>query len=165
MKEPIWLSTMRSYIGQKEVAGVKSNDWIISLWDSVPWIWSTVARKDDSILPWCGAVMRLVMLMCGIEPPKKWWSAIAWTDWGTRLERPVLGCIGIIKRKGGAHVTILAGINNNGDYICIGGNQGDEVKRSAFKPNQFLAFVWPERWPVGVNKLPLLSASFSESEA
>lgn len=165
MKEPIWLSTARRHIGQKEIAGIKSNEWILSLWETVPWIWSTVAGKDDSLLPWCGAFMNKVMLMCGIESPKKWWSAARWADWGTPLKKPVLGCIAIKKRKGGAHVTILCGRDNAGNYIGIGGNQGDSVKLSAFKPAEFTSYVWPKNWPIGVTPLPLLSAEAIESEA
>jgi uncharacterized protein (TIGR02594 family) len=163
--EPLWLTHARKYIGQKEIAGVASNKWILSLWDSVPWIWASVARKDDTLLPWCGAFMRLIMISSGQVPPKKWWSAAEWAKWGTPLKSPVFGCVYIRKRDGGAHVTLMAGKNNAGYYCCIGGNQGDAVKLSTFKPSPGDVFVWPMGEDMHLIPLPILSAAMSTSEA
>jgi uncharacterized protein (TIGR02594 family) len=165
MKEPVWVTEARSHIGKSEVAGLNSNKWILSLWDTAPWIWSTVARKDDTLLAWCGAFIRLVVTQVGIVPPKSWWSANAWAKWGTRLKSPVLGCIGVMKRTGGAHVTIIIGRDNAGRLIGLGGNQGDMVKLSAFKPELFTAFVWPPNQTIRLAPLPNLSAALSVSEA
>jgi uncharacterized protein (TIGR02594 family) len=165
MREPIWVTEARSHIGKKEVAGVGSNKWILSLWETVPWIWSTVARKDDTLLAWCGAFVRLVMLECNITPPKGWWSAKNWAAWGAPVKTPTLGCIGVMKRKGGAHVTILIGKDNAGNLIGLGGNQGDMVKKSAFKPELFVAFVYPPNQKNYNITLPILSAALSVSEA
>lgn len=165
MREPIWVTEARSYIGQTEVAGKGSSKWILSLWETVPWIWSTVARKDDTLLAWCGAFMRLVFVECAIAPPKKWWSAKEWATWGTPLKTPVLGCVGVMKRTGGAHVTLLVGKNNAGMFIGIGGNQGDMVKKSAFRPELFSAFVYPPNQTIVLTPLPNMSAAISESEA
>lgn len=165
MREPIWVIEARSHIGKKEVAGKGNSAWVLSLWETVPWIWSTVAHKDDSLLAWCGAFMRLVVTQCGISPPKKWWSASSWAAWGTPLKTPVLGCFGVMKRKGGAHITLIIGKNNAGMLIGLGGNQGDMVKLSAFKPELFNAFVYPPNQTIILTPLPNLSAALSESEA
>lgn len=165
MKEPIWVTAARRYIGQAEVAGKGSNAWILSLWETVPWIWSTVARKDDTLLAWCGAFMRLVFTQCEIQAPKKWWSAKEWAAWGVPLKSPILGCVGVISRKGGAHVTLLIGKDNAGRLIGLGGNQGDMVKKSAFEPQVFIAYVWPPNQTIILTALPNINAALSESEA
>jgi uncharacterized protein (TIGR02594 family) len=164
MQEPIWVTEARSHIGKSEVAGLNSDKWILSLWETVPWIWSTVARKDDGLLAWCGAFVRFIMVQTGIEPPKNWWSAASWANWGTPLKSPILGCVGVMKRKGGAHVTIIIGKDYAGNLIGLGGNQGDMVKKSAFKPEFFTAFVWPPNQAIRLTALPHLSAAPSMSE-
>lgn len=164
--DPIWIYEARKYVGQKEIAGISSNPWVLGLWAIVPWIWATVTRKDDSVLPWCGAFMRLVMVNCGITPPKKWWSANEWSKWGFAIQKPIRGCIGIMKRPDGAHVGIILGKDSAGNYLVLGGNQGDAVKVSAFNPNRFTAFVWPTGHPMKIDLLPILaSAAISSSEA
>jgi uncharacterized protein (TIGR02594 family) len=165
MSDPVWLKSARKYIGQKEVAGLKSNAWIIGLWQTIPWIWSTVARKDDSVLPWCGAFIRLVMVENKIVPPKKWWSAREWATWGMPLHKPLLGCIGVMRRTGGGHVGIIVGRDNAGNLLMIGGNQGDSVNIAAFNPNRFTEFVWPRGHEMILDSLPILSAALSVSEA
>lgn len=165
MKDPIWLKNARKYIGQREVAGKDSNAWVLGLWDTVPWIWSSVARKDDTLLPWCGAFMRQVMVESGIEPPKKWWSAASWASWGSPQRKALFGCVGVMKRTGGGHVAIIVGRDNSGNLICLGGNQGDAVKLSAFNPNRFTEFVWPLGHKTSACELPILTASLSVSEA
>jgi uncharacterized protein (TIGR02594 family) len=164
-KDPAWLASARKYIGQKEVAGGGSSKWILSLWETVPWIWSTVACKDDTLLAWCGAFIRLVMVENGVTPPKKWWSAASWADWGIPLKSPAYGCIAVMKRKGGAHVTIIVGINHAGKLVGLGGNQGDAVKLSAFEPSLFSAYVWPPNQAFKLKPLPNLFATMSESES
>jgi uncharacterized protein (TIGR02594 family) len=105
------------------------------------------------------------MLECNITPPKGWWSAKNWAAWGAPVKTPTLGCIGVMKRKGGAHVTILIGKDNAGNLIGLGGNQGDMVKKSAFKPELFVAFVYPPNQKNYNITLPILSAALSVSEA
>ena len=165
MKDPIWLKVARKFIGQKEVKGIQSNPWILSLWDTVPWIWSTVTRKDDSVLPWCGTFMRKVMVDSGIAPPRKWWSARTWSTWGISLTVPLFGCVGVMSRKGGGHVGIIIGRDNAGNLLVLGGNQGDAVSVAAFNPSRFTAFVWPKGHEVMLGQLPILSAALSVNEA
>ncbi len=165
MIDPCWIKRARSLIGKKEVPGAKSDMWVLGLWDTIPWIWSTVARKDDSIVPWCGAFCRYVMAECSLPFPKKWWSAASWLDYGTRLPNPVFGCIGVLKRPKGAHVTFIIGKDNAGNLLGLGGNQGDAVKVSAFKRERFTGFVWPEGATIRWDGLPILSAEVSESES
>lgn len=166
--EPKWLTESRKYIEQKEITGPQSNDWIISLWQPIPWIWSTVTRRDDSLLPWCGAFIRFILVLCNIKPPKEWYRARGYINFGHRLHSPVLGAIGVIKNKRGYHVGIVAGRDNAGNVCMIGGNQDNQVKISAFKPDAFVAYVWPNFEYTTIpmaGTLPILSAALSASEA
>lgn len=166
--EPKWLTSARSYIGQREIPGQDSNQWILGLWAIVPWIWLTVRRKDDSLLPWCGAFVRLCLSEAGLTPPKAWYRAMAYAEYGTNVGRPVLGAIGVIKNGKQWHVGFVLGKDNAGNIIMLGGNQNDSVKLSAFKPELFKAYRWPagatEQVPMA-GLLPILSAALSTSEA
>lgn len=163
-KEAGWLGFARGFIGQKEIAGLKSNPWIMQLWDQAAWLWKT--KQDDSQLPWCGAFVAHCLRLDGITPPKNWFRASAFADYGQRLSQPILGCIGVMTREGGGHVGFVVGQDSAGNILMIGGNQGDAVKISAFKASRFTSFVWPN---IATNPsyaiLPILSASLSTSEA
>lgn len=166
--EPKWLQVARQYLGQKEVPGPQSNPWILGLWETIPWIWSTVTRKDDSLAAWCGAFMRLCLVMSDLTPPKAWYRASAYVEYGINVGYPALGAIGIIKNGKQWHVGIIAGKDHAGNIIMLGGNQNDSVKLSAFKPDLFKAYRWPdqsyEKIPLA-GSLPILSAALSTSEA
>lgn len=169
IKDPPWLVEAKKHEGKKEVPGVKNNDWVIGLWDSIPWIWSTVIRKDDNLLPWCGAFIKLCLDKAGIKPPKAWYRAKAYIDFGTPIYHPAYGCIGVIKNaKGKYHVGIVIGWDAAGNIMLYGGNQNDMVRVSAFKFKSFVAFVWPsddvQNIPMA-GTLPILDADFSMSEA
>jgi uncharacterized protein (TIGR02594 family) len=167
--DPIWIKNARQYIGQKEVSGVQSNSWILSLWQPIPWIWATVTRKDDTLLPWCGAFVRFVLVLCGIKPPKEWYRARGFIGFGVPMTEPVVGAIGVIKNsKGQFHVGFVLGADHAGNIILLGGNQNDQVKLSAFKKSAFVAYSWPDAniAPIpAAGPLPILSAALSTSEA
>lgn len=169
IKDPPWLAAARKYEGNKEVPGPKSNAWILGLWAAIPWIWATVRFKDDNLLPWCGAFIKLCLVESGITPPKDWYRAKAYIGFGTKLNYPAFGSIGVVKNsKGKYHVGIVAGKNMNGDIMLYGGNQNDMVKVSAFKYESFEAWVWPNYEYKDIplaGTLPILDADFSTSEA
>lgn len=143
---------------------MKSNPWIVKLWDKAAWLWAT--KKDDSQLPWCGAFVAHCLRLSGLTPPANWFRASAYATYGTKLPKPVLGCIGVMTREGGGHVGFVAGKDNAGNILMLGGNQGDSVKISAFKPHKFTAFVWPNSvFLPAWQELPILSAALSASEA
>ena len=65
----------------------------------------------------------------------------------------------------GGHVTFIAGKNNNGDLIGLGGNQSDQVCYRAFKEDDFVAFVWPSIYPKEERfNLPLIEIKTSGTE-
>lgn len=161
-----WMTEARKHLGQKEVLGWGSNKWILSLWDTVPWIWSTVSRKDDSILPWCGAFVRHCFIKSGITPPKHWYRAKAYFDFGTKLYTPAVGAVCVIKnRYGRYHVGFVVGRDHAGNVLLIGGNQSDSVKISAFRHDAVRYLGWPGDIKDMSTDLPILTAALSDSEA
>ena len=132
MKPSIVVEAER-YIGQREIPGLKSNPWVVALWyNAASWL-ANGKPADDSTVPWCGAFVRFVVMLCGWKPPAKWWSARSWLSWGVPVDFPCVGAVAIYDRPGeGAHVTIIAGQRSDGALMGIGGNQGDAVSLAPF---------------------------------
>src|SRR5262249_54047386 len=99
---------------------------------------SYAALYQHEHTPWCGLTEAYCMAMCGIRPPfgtadtDRWMWALAWADdaeFGVRLSAPRLGCIVVMERESGGHVTTFE--STDGDhYRCRGGNQSDMVNVS-----------------------------------
>lgn len=164
MSDPCYLFNARSFIGIKEVPGIKSAPFIQRLWDKVPWLWNM--HKDDSTLAWCGAFVAHCLRLCGITPPKEWYRAKSYMEFGYKLSRPIVGAIAVIKNARGYHVGFVVGQTFTGNILILGGNQNDMVKVSAFKPDVIVAYRWVPAVTLPIWKpLPILSAELSGSEA
>ena len=171
MTDPRWLTVARGYIGQREVPGPQSSPWIRELWYSLKvgaWYWSHYGR-DDSRLPWCGALCARSFDEAGYTYPKNYASARAWLDWGLELEQPELGCIAVFARKGGGHVGFVVGRDERGYLLVLGGNQGDAVSIAPFSTDRLLGYRWPVEAFVEmpVDSLPLIASTqpLSHNEA
>lgn len=156
MKEPIWLKEARKHIGQKEVAGLKSNPWIVGLRGKVK-SWLT---GDDGVVPWCGLFCDFCMTAAGIAPPKNSFRAKSWLDWGTAIANPVVGAVVVFTRDGGGHVGFVVGKDKAGSLLVLGGNQGDMVKVSPFALSRVTGFRVPTDWnlPYESMTLPVLAS-------
>jgi uncharacterized protein (TIGR02594 family) len=163
------ITIAEKYLGQREISGPESNSWIMSLWNPIPWIWSTVSRKDDTLLPWCGAFIRLVLTEAGLRPPKNWFRAREYLTYGYDLNAPARGAIGVIKTGKQWHVGIIAGIDQNRNIVMIGGNQNDSVKYSSFRPSVFQGYRWPltmsEYYEGKYYELPVINSELSTSQS
>ncbi len=138
-----WIEEAYKYIGQKEIAGIKSNSWILSLWQlKDKWL-----GTDDSKVPWCGAFVNYVLTNCGYSTIKTYYRARDWAKWGQSLPKPCAGCIVVFERTGGGHVGFLLGQDKSGNLLVLGGNQGDSVNIAAFDPNRAIAYRWPNEKP------------------
>lgn len=109
--------------GTFEAQGAKDNPDILA--------WAKEAHvggyNADSI-PWCGLFAAIVATRAGWQdqiPASPLW-ALAWLDFGEKVESPVLGDILVYQRKGGGHVCLYVGEDGT-HYHCLGGNQGDQV--------------------------------------
>ena len=54
-------------------------------------------------------------------------GALNWGGYGQKLDKPALGAIVSLTRKGGGHVGIVVGVNNDNSLVILGGNQSHSV--------------------------------------
>ena len=164
-KELPWIAEARKHIGLSEIPGKNHNPVIRN------WLISLKAWWQDDETPWCGTFAAHCCRQGGRDVPQHWYRARAWADAGTRLSRPVYGCLAVFSREGGGHVGFVVGQDGNGNLLVLGGNQGNKVSIAAFPRSRVLAYVWPsengvKRMPaVGRYTLPVGHAAASRSEA
>lgn len=135
---PEWVVEALKHIGLKEVVGPKHSPAILS------WIKNLSGWFTDDETPWCGTFVAQCLKEAGRGYPKHWYRALAYADYGTKLAKPAYGCIGVMGRTGGGHVTFIVGETNDGKYLVgLGGNQSNAVNLMKFPKSRFTAFVWP----------------------
>ena len=170
MIESAWMIEARKHIGKREVPGPGVNAWIKDLWHGLPggkWFWNHYGQ-DDSKLPWCGAFVAGCLKAAGATTPQRYSSALAWLDWGVRLQHPTVGCVVIFKRAGGGHVGFVAGRNQRGQLLVLGGNQNDAVSIAPFAEDRIVGYRWPTGAPLPpVFAMPVLAinSALSTNEA
>lgn len=77
-------------------------------------------------VPWCGLFMAVVAYRAGKFPPTSPLWALSWSKFGVEAGQPRLGDVLTFTRKGGGHVGLYVGEDQNA-YHVLGGNQGDAV--------------------------------------
>lgn len=114
------------WYGVRETPGTKNEPAIMG--------WAKELRLSDytaDSIPWCGLFMAYIAKVSNKPIPKNPLWALNWRNFGTPVERPMLGDVMIKNRTGGGHVTLYVG-EDSGYYHCLGGNQGDAVDISRF---------------------------------
>lgn len=156
LPELLWIAEARKHIGQKEIPGPKSNNWILNLWVTLaPWL----GKADDSAVPWCGSFARLCLSAAKLPVPKDWYRAKAYLGLPVKLDRPAYGCLVIFEREGGGHVGFVVGRDQHDNLMVLGGNQGDMVCIRPFKRDRVSGYRWPSTYPAASRFiLPLLDS-------
>lgn len=132
--KPRWLEIAEKEIGQHEIRGGE-NPRIVEYHAS-----TSLKAKEDEI-PWCSSFVNWCLKEAGINGTNSA-AAKSWLTWGVETADPVLGCICIIKKKrngpdratgsaSGYHVAFWLE-EKEGRVLLLGGNQGDQVKKSSF---------------------------------
>ena len=151
---PPWLSVMRGISGMTETPGSADNPKILHMADVIGSTWpeqedyAATYTHDD--IAWCGLTVAYCVTEAGIRPvfgptdTDKWMWAKAWAAWpqGIQLAAPRLGCIVVMEREGGGHVTLYESTDGS-NYRCRGGNQGDMVNVSSYAISSVIALIWP----------------------
>jgi uncharacterized protein (TIGR02594 family) len=108
----------------------------------------------------------MVLSKVGLKGTETLW-ALDWENWGKKLPGPAVGAFAPMKREGGGHIAIVVGRDQNGNLMCLGGNQEDAVNITPFPPDRPLSFRWPDGVPppakCGLDTLPLISSDGSVS--
>ena len=152
---PPWLNVMRAITGTVESPGGADNPKIVGMADEIGRIFPDMQSYCDLYqhdeTPWCGLAAAYCMAEAGIRPPYKKGSdtdsflwAQAWaSDPGYQpISSPRLGCVVVMTRSGGGHVTLYE--SDAGSNIkCRGGNQSDSVNVASYPKSSVIAYVWP----------------------
>ena len=142
---PKWLDVAKGEIGVKEVTGIVANHQIVDFLacTSLP-----VEMVNSDETPWCSAFINWCMGQAGIQGTGLA-NARSWLDWGDPLDKPVEGCVVVLRRGAppSGHVTFF--VREFGDSIvCLGGNQGNQVKYSTYQTEDVIGYRWPKGEPV-----------------
>lgn len=137
-----WIEIAKSFIGVTEIKGKQHNTNILHWLKELGGWWS----NDEEA--WCGTFMAFCLKEANLPYPQNWFRALDYQTIGVKLEAPCYGCIGVKSRKGGGHVTFIIGRNSiTGKLYGLGGNQNDQVNIAQFDEDDFVAFIWPSKFP------------------
>lgn len=151
---PVWVTEALRYEGVTEVKGKKHNQTIVN------WLVKLNAWWKEDETPWCGVFTARIMQVVKLKYPETYMRALAWNDWGVKLDKPALGCIVTFTRSGGGHVGFVVGKDKNGNLMVLGGNQGDQVNIKPFATSRVSAYRWPSEMKKPVNyNLPILNSN------
>jgi len=151
---PEWLLVMRAMNGLTETPGSADNPKILAMRDEIaktyPDMASYAALYTHDSVPWCGLAVAYCMTMAAIRPvfgktdTDKWMWARAWNDdaWGYELATPRPGCVVVMEREGGGHVTLYERTEGS-SYVCRGGNQSDAINAQSYAISKVVALMWP----------------------
>lgn len=97
LQDPPWLANLRKHIGLHE----GNSPWIAEAFKLCHW----PADTDQTKTPWCSVGMNLNFHEIGIVGTLSA-AASSWETWGNTLSAPKHGCIVVLNRVGGHHVTL-----------------------------------------------------------
>jgi uncharacterized protein (TIGR02594 family) len=161
-KNAPWMKTALGEIGVAEKAGMhKANPRILEYFKA-----SKFWGKDDTGAKnaWCGSFVAWVMKKNNIKPVAKAFRAKEWKKFGTKIDKPVYGAIGIKSRKGGGHVAFIVGKSEDGKkYFMLGGNQDDKVQISKYPKKVWDTFVFPPNHDATKGELPVHKGKTSKA--
>jgi uncharacterized protein (TIGR02594 family) len=155
---PDWLLEMRALTGLTETPGSADNPKILAMADTIAKAYPDMAaycstyQHDET--PWCGLTVAYCMTRAGIRPvwgptdTDRWLWAQAWDDpaWGDKISEPRPGCVVVMTRSGGGHVTLYERTEGS-YYVCRGGNQSDAVNTQSYSKSSVIALMWPKSGP------------------
>jgi uncharacterized protein (TIGR02594 family) len=145
--EPLWVLEARKHLGLTEVKGAVHSPEILQMWKDI----KRGGIKDDET-PWCAAFVGAMLERVGCRSAR-FEGASSYLKWGTALSHPILGCIVVFTRKGGAHVGFVVGRDAKGQLLVLGGNQSDAVNIKAFGLTRVSGYRWPAEHPVPTTML------------
>jgi uncharacterized protein (TIGR02594 family) len=135
---PKWLEIAMREIGVQEVPGPGDNPRVLEYHQT------TTLKATDDAVAWCSSFVNWCMKQAGIQGSGSA-AARSWLTWGKKLDGPRNGCIAVLKRgnnPNNGHVAFYVG-ETNSTISLLGGNQGDQVKVSAFPKTMVLSYRWP----------------------
>jgi len=138
-----WIAVAQDEMGVEEIAGAENNPRILEYFETCGATWAT----SDSEVPWCGAFAGYCMASAGHPLPSEPLRARAWLAWGRALDKPVHGCVVVLKRGNNprqGHVGFFMQKGKNDTIYVLGGNQGNRVSIVKFKESDVLGYRWAD---------------------
>lgn len=143
--ETPWMDWLERNKGEKEIPGTKANPFIIDLFRYTSLKNHPLATTDETA--WCAAMACAALEKNGYASPRSA-SAATFDTYGTESDLKY-GAILTFRRTGGSgrHVTFYVGTDSQGRLKCLGGNQQDSLKESAYDRSDLIAVRWPVKMP------------------
>ena len=130
--------------------------------------------RNPTKVAWCAAFVTYCMKTAGYKNSSN--PSVGGYDWGVaprpglpkrgwfegEKTEPFTGAIGIFKFKGGySHVAILVGKRKNGMLVFLGGNQNNEINKTAYEVSRIDYFMKPKNYTVSPEEkeLPIIMES------
>lgn len=160
---PLWLEAGISLIGVHEGVGSADNRVII---DWAKEEGGDIAKEytHDSI-PWCALFANHILTKAGLKGTETLWALDFAGKWpSVQLSGPAVGAFAPMLRDGGGHIICVAGRDQSGNVMGLGGNQSDAVNIKPFAPSRLnKGFWWPSSVPqpvqIGFRTLPLIKSN------
>ena len=92
---------------------------------------------------WCARFMNFVLARLGL-PGTESDLAKSFASYGKPLEKPKIGAIAVMNRKGGGHVGVVSGFDKEGDPIIISGNHSRRVAEAVYARSRVVTYVSPD---------------------
>jgi len=139
---PKMVSAALQYIGVREYPGSNANPVILDMARSIGV--SDIYTSDET--SWCALFINYLIRITAkpqvdVKGDRYNLLRAKWLlNWGTKVTAgdEKMGDIVIIDRDGGGHVFVLIAKTKAGNYIGIGGNQGNKVSFAEFDKNRVL---------------------------
>lgn len=159
---PLWFEAGLKLIGTKEGAGAADNRVIIN-WAHDEGGGIEKVYSHDSI-PWCALYANHCLTQAGLKGTGTLWALDFAGKWpSVRLPGPAVGAFAPMVRNGGGHIIQIAGRDQHGNIMGLGGNQRDQVSIVPFAISRLnQGFWWPAGQPLpktGFATLPVVSSN------
>lgn len=120
----------------------------------------------------CALFQNHLLTLAGLKGTGTLWALDFAGHWPCqRLSGPAVGAFAPMLRSGGGHIVQIAGKDQRGNFMCLGGNQSDAVNIEPFAVSRLnKGFWWPAGQPLprtGFANLPVVSSNgrLSSNEA
>lgn len=162
-----WIAKARALIGTTEIKGSKHNPTIIGMAKDIGINWIVT---DET--PWCAVFVGHILKQSGLAYQA---TALA-RNYSKSVKaldktKPCYGAVAVFWRgtpKGqDGHIGFVVGLDKNikGNWLILGGNQGDSVSIISLSPARLLHQFWPSIAPSEHRyNLPITTASSSSQK-
>ena len=130
------LDICNAEMGTTEISGTEHNDRILEYHQA------TSLRASTDETPWCAAFVNWVLIQAGYHGTRSA-AARSFLNWGIAPDQASIGCIVVFRRGTKAwqgHVGFYVGQDRNGNVLCLGGNQSNQVCVAAYPMKDVLGY-------------------------